>query len=350
MRAFADALLSRQRLVALAALQVAVFVAGAVAHAEIVSAPYDLSADVHEALLPGGDIFNDSHPVTAAEPSPKQSAKYLFIPSKGENLSGRSTNIQTAFVSSLAESDGNGGAGVTSFIGGSPSDIDPAEVEQLVATASWSQTFTYTGKVAVPISLHFEIPALEVGLIGVPEERESQSKTETAQATTTLVSSFTDSSGVKLPGASFDFGLRAFEEQDPNNLPAGGLAFLNTPNFQPIIDNPTLTLSDLLGLNLFKTLDRSGPDSNPRWTIDKLSFDVELGELLPGSTVSYTFSLVAQGTTHGAEQGFVAFLGDPFGQDVVAGNLVLGTGSAAPGVSAPATHAPLVSCPSGAST
>src|SRR5215813_7451979 len=102
----------------------------------IVGAPIDLSAFVHEGLLPGGTIFEDTHSVLGAFTTPKQSAEYLYSASKGENLSGRSTNIQGAFASSLAESDGNGGVGVTSWIGGSPSNANPAAIEQLVAQAT----------------------------------------------------------------------------------------------------------------------------------------------------------------------------------------------------------------------
>ena len=47
-----------------------------------------------------------------------------------------------------------------------------------------------------------------------------------------------------------------------------------------------------------------------------MSTDVKLGTLQPGDTVSYVYQLTAQGTTHGGEQGYVAFLGDPFGLDV----------------------------------
>ena len=39
------------------------------------------------------------------------------------------------------------------------------------------------------------------------------------------------------------------------------------------------------------------------------------------------FRSTAQGTTLGGEQGYVAFLGDPFGSDVTSGNLVLSTTS-----------------------
>jgi hypothetical protein len=65
---------------------------------EIVGAPIDLSAFVHEGLLPGGTIFEDTHAVTGALSTPKESAEYLYLASKGENLSGRSTNIQGAFA------------------------------------------------------------------------------------------------------------------------------------------------------------------------------------------------------------------------------------------------------------
>src|SRR5262249_42989145 len=86
------------------------------AHAQgsstIVGSPIDLTASVHEAIQPGNNtIFDDTHSVLGATTDPKQSVDYLYFPSKGENLSGRSTNITGAFASSLAESDGNGGVG-----------------------------------------------------------------------------------------------------------------------------------------------------------------------------------------------------------------------------------------------
>ena len=37
--------------------------------------------------------------------------------------------------------------------------------------------------------------------------------------------------------------------------------------------------------------------------------------------MSWVYTLTAQGTTHGFERGYFAFLGDPFGDDVVTGNL-----------------------------
>ncbi|HEY1338726.1 MAG TPA: hypothetical protein VGF59_14520, partial [Bryobacteraceae bacterium] len=76
----------------------------------------------------------------------------------------------------------------------------------------------------------------------------------------------------------------------------------------------------------------NGESSNPRFSVDAVSTNVTLGTLQPGDTVSYIYQLTAQGTTHGGEQGYMAFLGDPFGVDVVSGNLVLTTEVPEPGV------------------
>src|SRR5215831_4303917 len=179
----------------------------------IVGSPIDLSAFVHEAVLPGGTIFEDTHSVTGAFTTPKQSAEYLYLASKGENLSGRSTNITGAFASALAESNGNGGVGVTAFIGGSPSNTNPAAIGQLVSQATWKQNFTYNGTIPASISLHLSIPALQVGLIGVPPNRDSFSATETAEAKATLTTTIIHPDGTTSRGASFEFGLRAFEQQ-----------------------------------------------------------------------------------------------------------------------------------------
>ena len=77
--------------------------------------------------------------------------------SKGENLSGRSTNIQGAFaLPRWRESDGNGGVGVTAWIGGSASNTNPAAIGQLVSEATWKQNFTYDGSIPASISLHLQ--------------------------------------------------------------------------------------------------------------------------------------------------------------------------------------------------
>jgi hypothetical protein len=287
--------------------------AGQAVSGEIVGAPIDLSAFVHEAVLPGGTIFEDTHLVTGAFTTPKQSAEYLYLASKGENLSGRSRNIQGAFASALAESDGNGGVGVTSWLGGRPSNTNPAAVQQLAAQATWDQSFTYNGTVPASISLHLHIPALQVGLIGVPPQRDSQSATETAEAIATLGAIITHPDLSISPGASFEFGLRAVEKQ----LQLGVGVFENFATFE------------FIGESSFSDPFHSDTDDpgNPRFSFDALSRDVKLGTLEPGDTVSYVYRLTADGTTHGGEQGFVAFLGDPFGQDVISGNLILSISS-----------------------
>jgi len=286
--------------------------AGPVHGAEIIGAPIDLSAFVHEGLLPGGTIFEDTHSVTGASTTPKQSAEYLHLASKGDNLSGRSTNITGAFASALAESDGNGGVGVTAWIGGSPSNTNPAAIGQQVSQAIWQQSFTYNGTVPASIALQLHIPALAVGLIGVPPNRDSVSATETAQAEATLTATITHPDLSTTNAGSFEFGMRAFERQ----------LIIRPGDFANFADVGFLGANDST-VSLFQSFKDNGDAFNPRFTLDSVSANVKLAELQPGDTVSYTYQLTAQGTTHGGEQGYVAFLGDPFGADVVSGNLVL---------------------------
>jgi hypothetical protein len=266
----------------------------------IVGAPIDLSALVHEGLLPGGTIFEDTHSVTGAFTTPTQSAEYLYLASQGENLSGRSTNIQGAFASALASSDGNGGVGVTSWIGGSPSRTNPAAIGQLVSQATWKQNFTYNGTAPASITVQLHIPALEVGLIGVPPNRDSVSATETAEAKATLEATIIHPDFSTSPGASFEFGLRTFERQ----------LILGPGHFENFADVGFLGANSST-VDLFQSFKDNGDPFNPRFTLDSVSADVKLGTLQPGDTVRYVYQLTAQGTTHGGEQGYVAFLGDP---------------------------------------
>ena len=302
------------RRIVLMALLAVVGLAGQAAYAagEIVGAPIDLSAFVHEALLPGGTLFDDTQTVTGAFTTPKQSATNFHLAAKGENLSGRSTNIRGAFASSLAESDGNGGIGVTAWIGGSPSNTNPASIGQLVSEATWKQNFTYNGTIPASISLHLHIPALQVGLIGVPPNRDSVSATETAEAKATLETTITHADSSTSPGRSFEFGLRTFERQ----LVLGPGVFENFADVGFLGANNST-------VSLFNSFKDNGDPFNPRFSLDSVSTDIKLGTLQPGDTVSYIYKLAAQGTTHGSEQGYVAFLGDPFGLDVTSGNLIL---------------------------
>ena len=297
---------------------------------EIVGAPIDLSAFVHEAVIPGATIFEDTHTVTGAFTTPTQSAEYFYSASKGENLSGRSTNITGAFASSLAESNGNGGVGVTSFIGGSPSNSNPAAIGQLVSEATWAQTFTYNGTIPAPISLQLHIPALQIGLIGVPPNRESPSATETAEAEAILQATIIHPDLSTSPGASFEFGMRTFERQ----------LVIRPGDFANFADVQFLGVTDST-VSLFNSFKDNGDAFNPRFSLDSVSTNVKIGTLQPGDTVSYTYKLLAEGTTHGGEQGYVAFLGDPFGLDVISDNLILSLGATdtAPSVPEPASWA-----------
>ncbi len=312
MESFADA--GGYRRIVLAALLAVAGLAGQAVHAEIVGAPIDLSAFAQEALIPGAIIFEKTNAVPDASTTPKQSTEIFHPASKGQNLSGRSTNIMGAFASALAESDGNGGVGVTAWIGGNPSDTNPASIGQLVSQAAWKQNFTYNGTIPVSISLHLSIPALEVGLIGVAPDRNSVSASETAEAKATLAASIIHPDFSTSPGASFEFGLRTFERQFPRSTGDFG-------NFADV---------QFLGANkstetLFDSFKDNGDPSNPRFTVDSVSANVKLGTLQPGDTVSYVYQLTAQGTTHGGEHGYVAFLGDPFGLEATSGNLILST-------------------------
>jgi hypothetical protein len=304
--------LARARRIVLVGLLPAGLVASQPVHADIVPTTIDLSAFVHEALLPGGTIFEDTDEVTAAGTTPLQSVELLHLASKGENLSGRSTNITGAFASALAQSDGSGGVGVTAFIGGSPSNTNPAAISQLVSEATWEQSFTNTGTNPLSITMHLHIPALQVGLIGVPPERDSISATETAEAEATLAVTIVHPDSSTSPGRNFEFGLRTFERQ----------LILSPGVFENFADVGFLGLNSST-VSLFDSFKDNADPFNPRFTIDAVSPNVSLGILEPGDTMSYIYQLTAEGTTHGGEQGYVAFLGDPFGADVVGDNLVL---------------------------
>ncbi len=290
----------------------------------VVGSPIDLSANVQEALLPGGTVFQNSEPLFGTTPVPKQSAELLHIATKGVNASGRSTNISNAFASSLAESDGNGGVGVSQLLFGDPGSPGQNVSAQLVAQSLWTQTFVYNGSPAVNIRLHLHIPALEVGLLGVAPNRSSPSATETAEASAKVDTVITHSDGTFSKGGSFEFGLRAFETQ----LPLSPGVFANFADLS------------LLGADgaLFDSLTFNGDEFEPRWFIDSVSTDVTLGTLHTGDTLAYVYTLTSQGTTHGGEHGYFAFLGDPFGVDVVGGNLNVTVAPAA-GVPEPGTGA-----------
>jgi hypothetical protein len=265
----------------------------------------DISTNVIESILPGGTVFHDSKPLFGTTINPLQSAELLHLSGTGVNASGRSTNISGAFASSLAESDGNGGVGVSQLIFGSPGGSGQG-VRKLVAQSLWTDTFLYNGPAAHDF-LHLNIPTLQVGLLGVPPRRSGPSASETAEAVARVDSVITHPDGSMSQGV-FEFGLREFETQVPSGKDLLNLAdkeILEQPN--PLVFTPTLRFN--------------GDDFNPSYTLDPVFLDLDLGVMQPGDTMSWVYTLTAQGTTHGFERGYYAFLGDPFGAESTTGNL-----------------------------
>jgi hypothetical protein len=288
------------------AISISVFF-GVSLYADTVAIPVDLSSNVIESVLPGGTVFHDSKPLLGTTVSPLQSSELLHLSDTGLNASGRSTNISAAFASSLAQSDGNGGVGVSQLIFGGPGVSTQDGVRQLVAQSLWTHTFVYDGPAAHDF-LHLNIPTLHVGLLGVPPRRTGPSATETAEARAEVDAVITHPDGSIFQGI-FEYGLREFETQVPS-----GSDLLNLVD-KRILEQPN-------PLHFTPVLRFNGDDFNPSYTLDPVELDLDLGVIQPGDTMSWVYTLTAQGTTHGFERGYFAFLGDPFGAEPVTGNLV----------------------------
>ena len=150
----------------------------------------------------------------------------------------------------------------------------------------------------------------------MPPNRESFSATETAEAKSTLSATIIHPDLSTSSRANFEFGLRAFERQ----------LVIRPGDFSNFADVQFLGANNST-VDLFRSFKDNGDRFNPRFSLDSVTATVNLGTLQPGDTVSYIYQLTAQGTTLGGEQGYVAFLGDPFGAEVTSGNLVLSTTS-----------------------
>lgn len=117
--------INRNALIALAAALISIFSpresSADTLQFGVVGSLIDLSVNVSEVILPGGaTVFQNSMPLFGTAPDPKQTAELLHVLDTGVNASGRSTNISGAFSSSLTESNGNGGVGVSQLIFGPP--------------------------------------------------------------------------------------------------------------------------------------------------------------------------------------------------------------------------------------
>ena len=266
------------------------------------AAPPTFSISVAENLLPGGNVFKDSQVVDTGQPDASTSVALLHRTEHSSNFSGRSQDIDQGFASAQADRSGNGGVGVTNWLAITPG-VDVTS--QLAATALWTQTFTNTGTSDITLSGNLHIPAMEIGLIGVPPNRTGPSNTETALAQVDLAVSINRVDGTLEHGGDFTFGMKISEKQFPLGTGPNVTTFSNFAVVDPFS-------SGKLSINPFLTLKDNGDDSVPKVTIDNLSFTQLLGTLHPGDILSYVYTLTAEGTTHGAEQGFLAFVGDPF--------------------------------------
>ena len=113
--------------------------------------------------------------------------------------------------------------------------------------------------------------------------------------------------------------------------------FLLAPgHFENFADVEFLGVNDKT-LPLFDSFKDNGDRFNPRFDIDAVSTRVDFGTLQPGDTLDVVYQLTAVGTTGGGEEGFVAFLGDPFEVSGTSDAFVVTAGPAAAAVPEPAT-------------
>lgn len=273
----------------------------------VVDLPIDMHTTITRLINPGGTQYSNAlTTVGDVAGSALKSEQYYEAP-RGVNWSGRGQSTLHAFASALAESSGNGGVGVSSVLLGPAIPGMAGGYEKLVAQASWTQVFEAAGPMVggAQVSAHFSIPELTIGLLGVPPNRDSLSSTETAEATADLWVHIQRANGSVEDRMLFEYGLRTFEMQ----YLLGPGVFGNFADIQPI--------GSASG-----TLTTNNDPYNPTFSLAARDFDLVLGDLYEGDSLSYTYQLTAQGSTNGYEHGYQAFLGDPFGATITSGNLV----------------------------
>lgn len=260
------------------------------------------SAYVEEAVLPGGTVFENTDPrIDIPIAGPLVTTELLHNPVAGVNFSGHSPSITKAFASSLAGSDGAGGVGVTATVFGNPNPDHLGSVGQQVAQSLWTQTFQFFGVQPATFSFKFDVPAIDVGLIGVSPSRSAPSATETASAIISLDSIITRANGDIVKGGSMQFGIRVSEEQ----------VFLSAGNYANFVNNDIIA-EGVDAVEIFQSYKWNGSIQNPIFSLDPVSGSKTLGTLYFGDTLAYTYTLTTAGTTLGGEHGYLAFIGDPF--------------------------------------
>lgn len=289
----------------LAPLAVAALALAAGAASAHIPVPLDLSARVVESHNPGGIVYDDFDTVYGTEPDPLQSVERLYLRTPGANFSGHSTQIGQAFSSAAAASDGNGGVGVSWWLGGGVSPSNPSAYGTLDAQVTWAGKYQYLGSQRASMMLDVNLPTMIVGLIGVPPQRDSPNKIESAQVTVSVDSLITDSSGAVRKGTSFLMALRVEEYQ----------LFVSPGNYQNFAD-----LSFVGDWSGFYSQVRITRDQD-EWSLDPMHGSLSVGTLDFGETVEFTYRLEASTSTFGYERGGYAFLGDPFHVDVGGGGI-----------------------------
>ena len=126
----------------------------------------------------------------------------------------------------------------------------------------------------------------------MPPNRDSISATETAEAKATLAATIIHPDFSTSPGASFEFGLRAFERQ----------LVLRPGEFANFADVGFLGVNNST-VSLFDSFKDNGDRFNPRFSLDSVSTNVKLGTLQPGDTVSYVYQLTARAPRMAASKG-----------------------------------------------
>lgn len=272
----------------------------------VLPGPVHAQADVVEFTNPGATLFSDTASATGIFFTPKKTAELLKFLPPGGNASDRGPGNNTAFASALAETDGNGGVGIANVILGLPPGNSQPTTEGLVSTATWTQTLNNIGSEVVSVSLHLAIPAVDIGLFGVPPFRTAITNTEEAEATASVVVVTKHLDGSTSSALVFDYGLVMQETQ----VPLGPGQFANT------------AVATLLGAAAGQAV-QSGENASGSKTVGLPAFDTDLalGSLLPGESLQYNYVLQVSGSTKGFERGYHAFIGDPFGVNLVSGNL-----------------------------
>ena len=169
----------RSALGALAAASV--FAGAAVAHADpiqfgVVGSAIDLSANVSEAILPGGTVFQDSHPLFGTEPDPNQSAAPLR--QGRQRLGPLDRHLRRICVVARGVERERRRRREPAALWRSRRRRRPGRRPTARRPIAMAQTFVYNGTPAVGVTLHLHIPTLQVGLIGVAPMRDAPSATE----------------------------------------------------------------------------------------------------------------------------------------------------------------------------